>query len=429
MTSHDHFTVIRISRLAWFGLAVLVLAPWGMVLWLARAPAIVPPPVAAPAGRTIASPGANGGNGSATAGTMERGKPGPWGQIESSRIFIEPPEDFIPAFFTSPQPLRWTFRAATPASLAALWEQAGLSTAQRQVLEEPARRIVRSDAIVIVPPADLVLGLAPAARAILYAALAPVPENIPQHDPFRVRAETVDDWFDDTQLPDDIIALTRRLLYRRESNLLFSDHDLVLPRLASASDRVRFIKTLSRKTALLVQLHVAHGADVDALTRYWGTGRRSKDVRPLLQSLAHQPRGGSVDLVHLLPPFARSLLYTYPVPSGHASDASRDCHWTSLNFYNERPDNRFADLQIVQQTLLNDYYLASGEPALGDIILLVESGGRGVHSCVYVADNIVFTKNGAAFSVPWLLSRLENVISFYSLTEPVEVRRYRAREK
>ena len=399
---------------------MVVLAPWVAVLWLARHPAATPS--VSPA-LVVANPSAR------SHPVVEQGHPGPWGELEASRILIEPPEDFIPAFFTTSQPLRWTFKGYTPVQLSVLWQQAGLTAAQLKAFDDPQRRVASPEGIVLTPPAETVLGLSPESRAKIYAVLALDPANIPQRDPFRVRADTVADWFDDTALPEDIIALTRRLLYQRDTNFLFADHDLVLPKLPASADRVQFIKTLSRKTALLVQLRVPHGTDIDGLTRYWGQGRRSKDVRPLLQSLAHQPQGGTLDIVHLLPPFARTLLYTYPVPTGKPTDATHDCHWTSLNFYNNQPDERYASLQAVEHALLNDYYLVSGEPALGDILLLVDSSGRGVHSCVYVADNIVFTKNGAAFSVPWLLGRLENVVSFYSLTEPLAVRRYRVREK
>ena len=84
---------------------------------------------------------------------------------------------------------------------------------------------------------------------------------------------------------------------------------------------------------------------------------------------------------------------------------------------------------FVQQTLVNDYYPVGGAPAFGDIIVMLERGGQVVHSCVYIADNIVFTKNGASFSTPWQFARLENVAAFYSLNEPVELRRYRARNR
>ena len=73
---------------------------------------------------------------------------------------------------------------------------------------------------------------------------------------------------------------------------------------------------------MLVQLRVKPQTDVEALATYWGQGRRSKDVRPLLQSLVRVPGGATIDIVHLLPPLPRALLYTYPLPSEKAADGT-----------------------------------------------------------------------------------------------------------
>lgn len=421
MSSSESSTVIRISRLGWCWIGAALVAPWILVGWLLR-----PPPTLA------GSSAARNTAGSIAPGPATQPTPGhagPWGRLESSRILIEPPEDFVPSFYTTPQPLRWTFAGYTDAALAAVWQQAGLSPAQRQSLDHPSRRENSANGIILHPETELVLGLSPDARAKIYTALAVFPQNVPQFDPFRGGAGSSEDWFQDSTMPADVIALTKRLFYRRGEVILFSDHDLVLPLLADPVERAHYIKVLSRKSALLVKLHVRHDSDIDALASYWGQGRRSKDVKPLIQSLAQRPDGGVIDLVHLLPAFARALLYTYPLPSSRPSDVARDCHWTSLNFFHTHPDDRFKNLEFVQETIMNDYYPTSGTPAMGDIVMLLRSGGQGVHSCVYVADDIVFTKNGASFSTPWQLARLENVVAFYSLIEPLEVRRYRAREK
>ena len=86
-------------------------------------------------------------------------------------------------------------------------------------------------------------------------------------------------------------------------------------------------------------------------------------------------------------------------------------------------------IDFVRRTLLESYTQVHGAPELGDVILFLQPTGIATHSCVYLADNIVFTKNGGALSVPWTLARLDNVVVFYSVPEPVEVRFYRARNQ
>ncbi len=420
-------STVHVSRSGWAAITLVGALPWLIVVWLLGRPPSPPLPTAAQA-----SPAATA---SAKAAALPArddyvlGAPGPWGRIRSTRILIEPPADFIPTYFSTPQPLRWTFPGFTPAQLDSLWDQARLSSEQRAALSGPAHCAVEPAGIVVAPPASLVLGLSPEARAIIYAVLARFPQNIPQREPFRSRVEMVDEWLDGEAIPPAVVALTRRLLYRRETNFLLSDHDLVLPHFNSSSDRVAYIKTLARKSALLAELVIprASAAEIEPISRYWSHGRRTKDIGPILESLAQRPHGGTLDLVHLLPPFARNLLYTYPVSTGADSDNSRDCHWTSFNFFNPRPDERFLDVSHVLRVLAQDYYLASGSPMMGDLLLFIDEHGQGIHSCVYIADNIVFTKNGASFSIPWLLANLENVVAFYSLNGPVEVRRYRLR--
>ncbi len=415
---------IGVSRLGWGVIAAVILLPWIFVIWAFRAGPLQPP---APAPAANTAPAASPSR--AAPPLTQLSQPGPWGQLGFSRIFIEPPEDFIPPDFVTAQPLRWVFTGYTEAALDALWRQARLTPGQIQQLTNPARRGATPTGIVLAPPAELVASLEPEARAAIYTALAAFPENALQRDPFRARTDEVEDWLDDNTLPPAALDFTRRLLYRRGPNSLFSDLDLLLPRLPDNASRTRLIKTLSRKSALLVQLHVPHQADVAALAGYWTSSRRRRDIEPLLASLAQRPQGGVIDIVHLLPRFARLLLYSYPVPSERAIDALRDCHWTSFNFANDQPDDRFTDITVVQQTLLNDYYRVTGQPLLGDVIVFLQPGGVCVHSCVYIADDIVFTKNGSSFSIPWTLAHLDKVVAFYSLTEPLEIRRYRPKPR
>jgi hypothetical protein len=417
--------IFRVSRLGWCGIALVLLTPWIVVWWALRRPV---PPAAAPASAPVATAAAIPTPAATSASPyFGRAKPGPWGNLDFVRITIEPPEEFMPLEYGRPQP-RWVFQGYSLTTLDQLWQEAKLTPAQRQALNNAERIQATPTGIVLQPDPEIVAALTPESRVRIYTVLAQFPENLAQQEPFRFRNDAITDWFRDSDVPADIVALTRRLTYYRNTTAYFSDYELVLPQMASTWDRTRYLKTLSRKSALLVRLNVEANANIDALAQYWGRGHRAKDVGPLLQSLLHQPGGASIDVAHLLPKFARSLLYTYPLPSENPTARLRDCHWTSFNFYREEPDERFANIDFVQQTLRNDYYPVAGNSEFGDIIVLLKPNGVVVHSCVFVADNIVFTKNGPAFSVPWLLTSLDGVVGFYSLDQqPLELRRYRAK--
>ena len=123
----------------------------------------------------------------------------------------------------------------------------------------------------------------------------------------------------------------------------------------------------------------------------------------------------SIDVINLLPPFARNHLYRYPALS--AGDLNKpavvDCLWTSLNFFLENPDNRFLAAAVALKTLKEDYRVVENDFELGDIVAFLDDVGNIFHVAVYVADDLVLSKNGASRMAPWVLMSLDNVKGYY----------------
>lgn len=379
-----------------------------------------------PALRPQVTTDAAGGAGAVYDDYVHRSRPGPWGELQYSRIVVEPPDEFAAADYSTAAPLRWAFVGYSRQDLTALWRAAELTEAQVRVLEDPATLEIGPAAIVVHPPAQLVLELGNPARTRIYSALSAFPENPDQAEPFRFRADTAEEWFDNSGLAPETLELVGRLLYRRGTSLLFSDHNVVLPWLSSNAERVKLVKTLARKSTLLVKLRVRPDSDLDTLADYWGRGPRRKGMRALLESMAQRKQGISIDIAHLLPRFPRAHLFTYPqLPE---EGAGHDCHWTSLNFFNDPPDPRFTDTTVVKQVLERDYAPVAGRPLLGDIFVFIRDDGTVIHSCVYVADDIVFTKNGAAEVMPWILMNLSDVTAFYPSETEFKIRAFRRKD-
>ncbi len=408
--------VLRVPRPVLWLLGLALVGPWlALAIMVVRAPG--------------AKTGSNDASGSSIYDDFVRPcRPGPWGELLYSRLLIEPPDQFVTEKDLVPEELKWVFKGYSPAQLQELWHSADLTPTQIKMLTESIVAPGESGAITIKPTPEIILDLSTPARTAIYSALSLFLENPSQNEPFRFRADAADEWFTHSGLSPDTIKLVKRLLYRRGTSLLFSDEDVVLPLLPTRDERFKLMKTLERKSTLLVKLLVKTDSDLAALTSYWGRGPRTKDLKALLESISHRPRGIAIDVAHLLPRFPRARLYTYPQPTDHPEDGLHDCHWTCLNFFNDPPDEKYADDAIVKQTLETQYVRVVGRPALGDIFVFARPDGKVIHSCVYIADDIVFTKNGSSSIMPWILMNLSDVIAFYPAEPPLTISAFRRRD-
>jgi hypothetical protein len=195
---------------------------------------------------------------------------------------------------------------------------------------------------------------------------------------------------------------------------------VILPRLHTLEERRRFAQMVHRKVTVLAKLVIDESSDIDAMVAYWDYPGRPKGLRSLLESVSRVEGGGELDISHMLPPFARERLYTFPRPSEENPAARHDCVWTSLNFFSEIPDDRFTDPQVAHQIMARDYVRVD-QPAMGDIVVLTDPRAQSVHFAVHLADDLYFTKNGSDRMQPWMT--LDDLLSFYTLrvAKPLEV--------
>ncbi len=345
------------------------------------------------------------------------GHPGPWGELEYTRINIEPLDEFVPVDGGNFEQTRWFFPGYTRTQLSAFFNGCDLTTLQRAALLNPAAWADDTNGIVVTPSTDLVLELNAQARKQIYSMLAGDERNYVQFRPYAFREGGFDDWFGQSGLSDATLALMKRLVYERGVAICFSDLPEVFSRVPDVAERRRLVKTLWRTPALLMKLRIKPDSDVNALADYWGQGWRAKDIEPLLESLAKVPGGMTIDVVHLLPPFARKYLNTYPVPVNSSTSSPPDCFWTAMNFSKDPPDDRYLDSLAWQQDLAK-YYVAVAQPmTFGDLVFFLRDDGSPIHAAVYIADDVLFTKNGADERQPWVLMKMEDVLARYHLTD------------
>lgn len=345
-------------------------------------------------------------------------QPGPWGTLDALPIYIEPPEEFLSIRMVQESDRRWRFEGFTPDQLTTLFQTADLTDAQRAELLDTSKWQQDAQALYVSPSKDLILSLSPQARKHIYAALTADSNNIYSLLRCSYPADRFDAFFSHTGLPDETIALVKKLSYPHGHLIFFCDIPLVLDTLQTNDQKVRLVKTLLRKSTLLLRLHITPDTNIDDLVRYWSRAGQGINIEPLLKSLGEVPNGTGINVSLLLPPRPAGLLYDYPYPSNRPEDLHKDCHYTALNFFRDPPDPRFTDPNVVRQTLLNDYYPVLSDPRYGDVLVLERQDGSIIHSCIFIADNVVYTKNSANFRDPFIFMTIPDMVDTFEAQIP-----------
>ena len=394
-------TVIAIPR-RWLvaGFALLTL-PWLVVLAVyLRGGAGEPVP---PVDRTVA-------------GETRPAAQGPWGRLTITPIIVSPPLEYVASDWGREEgPYRWYFPGTSPEVLRAFLSSTGLAPDQIARLESTGQRDEQIAGLTIRPDLDLLQSLDPAVRARLYLQLAKSSLNADQLNSFRFFGTSTDAWFDRALISAQTRALIEPLVYRDGDIMHFADSEIVHTKITDKAELRRLAKALLRQPTMLVRLAVAQSSQITDLAQYWGRGGRSTDVRPLLESVAGAGIAGEIDIVHLLPAFARNRLYRYPklTTADLIKPALANCLWTSLNFFVQEPDDKFLDVNVALSTLRRDYYIVESNYQLGDIIALLDAEGDLFHVVVSLADDLVFTKNGTSPLAPWTIMPLQRVKDYY----------------
>jgi len=351
---------------------------------------------------------------------------GPWGHVRYLDSIIEAPAAYIKVASVPTGATSWFIDGLSPLALKQKLRACNLSEEQQAVLQNYAAPAPNGGGFMLQPPDDFIIGLAPRDRASLYSLLACSTQNIAQVVPFRFDLETKKDWFEGAHLDPGVEALVRQLVYRQNNMQLFSDLPLVLRRYPDPAVYASLFRALSREATVLAYLRIGPDDRLNDLAYYWGWPDRVEAVLTLLQTAQFAGRATDVSLALLLPPFVRDHLGQYPCA---ADPEFTSGHFTCMNFFSAQPDLRFTNLAEVARSLKQDYLeVTDPEYQLGDVILLEKKGEGVVHTCNYIADDLVFTKNGGSLVRPWLLVRLEDLVSFYSYPKPVTVRVLRRRD-
>lgn len=361
---------------------------------------------------------------------LMRGKPGPWGQIEYYPILLEAPASLVKLFPVPSAKTIWKFKNLTDAQIRESLTEAGLTAAQCDRLFNGPTPVYRENNMIhVFPEADFVMGMSPELRSHIYQVLRRCDANALHTQPYVIESGNTMEWFAGSRLRQDLITLIDQLTYPWASGRAFSDLPIVIGHVNSSEEQDLLLKTLTRTRSVIARLLVDPNSDLNMLSDYWTGYGRKKDILPILESVAETAGVRKIDIVHLLPSLARKLLYTYPDVSLMAKGSLPDCHWTSLNFFNYEPMDRLLDYDGALQYIAEYFQPATGTLQYGDVLFFLEKGTEDAfHSCVFIADNIVFTKNGSNVAMPWILMRIDDLLAKYRQDFEVEIRAFRLKQ-
>jgi hypothetical protein len=348
-----------------------------------------------------------------TSGSVRTNASARWGTLTETTLMLDRP--FAAFERERPTEIRWSFPTTSTTELRSMIQATGLRENQQARLLDESRWQVVNNAIIVRPPLDLVRDMAEIPRQHLYTILARHSENPSQQFPFVFRGE-FDEWVGGCNVSEKLLRQMRRMVFKKGDTLVFSDIDY-LQMTAPSNEALTLARQLSRVPTLLLTLRLDEHSDLPGLMRYWVLPERRLEIEPLLKSLALVRGGASVDVALFIPPLADSLLYSYPRWQA-GFPVQPNCVWSSMNFFNTEPDNRFLEERFTGEVLNSQYRVVPKADAFGDIVMLYtpapDGGMNMIHMCVHIVDDIVFTKNGGDIYAPWVLMRMPDVAGLFA---------------
>lgn len=324
------------------------------------------------------------------------------GSIETREVWWRPGDDHIRP--EDCEELNGAWGAPDRATLESAMRTAGLSDATIESVLEVA--VCDAEGCIVVPPDSVLEGLTQPQRVGVYHAMRGYPQAMLLNAPFsRPVGRTA---FADA--PG--LSPTAREIFRAGSFVdgekrMFSDLTWLCHRVTDRAERAAFFRVLRARSALDAVVRVRTESELERAVRWWGTGGREAAARARLNEA--YVNGTEVPLRDLLPPFARARYGTFP-----PRDTRYDCFWTAVNFSSptEAGGPLIDDTQF-DATMASWTQVPLNELRFGDVLAFRTEAGATLHAAVYIAEDLVFTKDGWTMHRSWELVRLSTERRIY----------------
>jgi len=354
----------------------------------------------------------------------------PWGDLEYYEIPLTCPEHTLRMLDIPSSQTEWLFEQTSIKGLRAHLTAKGFPEEEiHYVLDGCTAIFDPAIGTRLFPDDDLVRNMPLPLRVKTYRILAQNPRNRFHHRPLFMNSGNVTEWFRDSGLPRAILADVAQLAYPTPTGnaYYFSDVSFLLRQAHKSPEEQLVMRALMRRPALMARLKLDTNSDLAALSDYWAAGFKNKDILPLMESVVRTKQVDRLDIAHLLPPTPRRNLFTFPELSEGASGRFPDWFWTCYNFFRFTPVDIYADSPNWEALMTREFELALRPYQFGDM-LVVRNGDQAIHGCIYVADDIVYTKNSADIYSPWILMKLDDVLAYHDMRGDAEITAHRKRE-
>ncbi|MDF1751270.1 MAG: hypothetical protein P1U89_00695 [Verrucomicrobiales bacterium] len=368
---------------------------------------------------------------SAEAGTVYTTN-GPWGDLKVSELFVHQDEQFFDLVPTPSAKTIWKFADLKTVDQLADFLDDALSkrnSSDRQAIQSLISiQEIRGVETRAFPTPDFILELTDEERLAIYSRLANHKQNTYHRKPVFIDSESVEEWFKGSKLDYKVIKLIEKLSYPVGDSLAFSDIPLVLGTVARKSDEFEILQALTRTRYLLLELSITAQSDINGLRDYWFPAHlKDLSSESIFVSLTRADTVPiTLDITDFLPSLPRKRLGDFPTIEDGVSGAYPGGFWSSFNFFNEEPDEEEPDLDNLEDTISQRYERTEEPYRYGDMIVLRDAGDSKIlHACIYIADNIAFTKNSRSILTPWVMMHLKFIKSRFSLNREVEIEGWR----
>ncbi len=355
---------------------------------------------------------------------MWKVKPGPWGDLEVRTVYLEAQDTLLAAVAKPNSVTRWVFEQTTETAVRGVLLRCEVPAGVTDRLLDPARRVATGNVISLYPSVDDLVALSPASRSALYAELAKSSANEYQRDPVYILGGDLTDWLMDAGLSEEQKDLFRKLVWKRGEALVFSDIQALLTLAKTSAEVLSTFRAVTRVRCLIVELQLPLKGDRNQFIEYWSAGQTDAPRLTFVNAITKRRAPQTVDITHFLPSLMRQRAYTFPEIELGLKGRFPDCHWTALNFFNITPKEYYLDTRLAAAQLVENYTTVEMPYKYGDVLCFLD-GGEGLHTCVYIADDIVLTKNGDGILAPWALMQIKDVDSIYRRSPTTRIQGFR----